>query len=293
MRQAAAILVLAILLAAGAGRTSGAAAQTLAGYEHEAATIIRELRDEMMAHLRTELEKAGPAEATRVCRHLAPRIARRIEDETGWELRRTALRVRNPANAPDDVERGVLLSFETRAMAGQDFTAMRTIRVVERNGQPYVHYMRAIPTFDACLTCHGANLAPDVEAAIAEHYPRDEATGYETGDLRGAFSLYKPYDPEEARRLARTGTEPATAPADLPQEVALSDGRTGDPRAGRDLFDRHCHSCHRAADLAARAFAKDGDTSDMCRLLQTHGLTDEARDCDIIAYIKAIAAEGE
>ena len=38
-----------------------------------------------------------------------------------------------------------------------------------------------------CLTCHGAALSPDVEAALAESYPEDHATGYSAGDLRGAF----------------------------------------------------------------------------------------------------------
>lgn len=38
-----------------------------------------------------------------------------------------------------------------------------------------------------CLTCHGADLAPDVQAAIAERYPDDRATGYRTGELRGVI----------------------------------------------------------------------------------------------------------
>jgi len=40
-----------------------------------------------------------------------------------------------------------------------------------------------------CLACHGDNIAPEVTAAIRAHYPEDQATGFATGQLRGAFSI--------------------------------------------------------------------------------------------------------
>jgi hypothetical protein len=42
-------------------------------------------------------------------------------------------------------------------------------------------------TAPLCLTCHGPTLAADVAAAVAARYPRDEATGFAAGDLRGAL----------------------------------------------------------------------------------------------------------
>jgi hypothetical protein len=36
-----------------------------------------------------------------------------------------------------------------------------------------------------CVTCHGAELSPEVKAALAARYPDDRATGYAQGDLRG------------------------------------------------------------------------------------------------------------
>jgi hypothetical protein len=38
-----------------------------------------------------------------------------------------------------------------------------------------------------CVTCHGADVAPDLRAKIEELYPDDQATGYAAGDLRGIF----------------------------------------------------------------------------------------------------------
>ena len=51
--------------------------------------------------------------------------------------------------------------------------------------------MKAIPTGEVCLKCHGSNVAPDVKAAIGELYPEDQATGFKAGELRGAFSVSK------------------------------------------------------------------------------------------------------
>jgi hypothetical protein len=52
--------------------------------------------------------------------------------------------------------------------------------------------MKAIPTGEVCLACHGSDITPEVAAAIDERYPDDMARGYSLGDVRGAFSLSKP-----------------------------------------------------------------------------------------------------
>jgi hypothetical protein len=38
-----------------------------------------------------------------------------------------------------------------------------------------------------CLACHGESLEPAVAAKLAAAYPKDQATGFRAGDLRGAF----------------------------------------------------------------------------------------------------------
>jgi mono/diheme cytochrome c family protein len=45
-----------------------------------------------------------------------------------------------------------------------------------------------------CLACHGARdrLAPGVADALAKLYPKDNATGYDDGDLRGWFWVEVP-----------------------------------------------------------------------------------------------------
>lgn len=253
----------------------------------EAQAVIQRVRDTMMREMQTAMQ-LGPTQAIGVCRHLAPEIAQQIERETGWEVQRPALRVRNPANKPTEDERSVLLSFVSRSVAGQDISRMNTMRRVTRDGVAYAHFMQAIPTFEPCLACHGDNIDPGLHREIRKLYPEDQATGYEVGDLRGAFSLYRALHMPDSP----TAAEPATtAPDDIGYRPTPREGAIGDPVEGRRLFERHCQSCHAPDNLSVHLFgaAAPESEADVCSFLKTHGITDKAQDCDVIAYLQDLA----
>jgi mono/diheme cytochrome c family protein len=42
---------------------------------------------------------------------------------------------------------------------------------------------------EPCAACHGTNIAPGVQAKLAELYPNDQATGFKPGELRGAILI--------------------------------------------------------------------------------------------------------
>lgn len=156
----------------------------------------RKLAQAFFTSLKGELEAAmaegGPVNAIGVCRTMAPGIAGELSQKSGWAVGRTALRVRNPRNAPSVRERAVLMDFLARSRAGQDIKTMESAAVIEEGGRRYLHYMKAIPTGEVCLTCHGSELSPQLRRAIHEVYPSDAATGFEAGELRGAFTFVKP-----------------------------------------------------------------------------------------------------
>ncbi|MFP4225803.1 MAG: DUF3365 domain-containing protein [Desulfobacterales bacterium] len=149
---------------------------------------------ELKSHLQSALLKGGPTEAVSVCSEIAPDIARRFSNQTGWEIGRTALKYRNPDNAPDEWEKKILKKFQKQKQAGQPIKEMETHAVIDMNGSTYFRYMKAIPTQGICVTCHGASLAPKVSEAIDKHYPNDQARGFTVGDIRGAFSIIQPMD---------------------------------------------------------------------------------------------------
>jgi hypothetical protein len=156
----------------------------------------RQLANQLGSQLKSELTAAiaagGPVSAIDVCHTRAPQIAARLSQESGAQVGRTALRVRNPANAPDDTEREVLEQFSAELSAGKAQGPLEAVFEIDRGGKVERRYMRAIPTDALCLTCHGKSLAPEVAAAIARDYPGDQATGFEQGQLRGAFVVTWP-----------------------------------------------------------------------------------------------------
>lgn len=165
----------------------------------EAETLVREARlavesfqKELQGELMAGLKAGGPAKAIEVCRTRAPEIAAERSKETGFRVARTALRVRNAANAPDDWERAALAEFEARLAKGEDPSSVEKVEVVEQAGRRFFRYARAIRTGEGCLACHGAAPKPEVSEKVKALYPSDRATGFAAGSLRGAFTLTKP-----------------------------------------------------------------------------------------------------
>ncbi len=134
------------------------------------------------------IEQDGLVAAVEVCQIQAPTIADGVSTES-MHVGRTALRVRNPANAADAWERRVLEDFERQMASGKDPAGIEAFAIRQVDGQRQGHWMGAIPTGGLCLSCHGSSLDPELQQTIDQRYPQDRATGFEPGSLRGAFSV--------------------------------------------------------------------------------------------------------
>ena len=108
---------------------------------------------------------------------------------------RTALRLRNPANAPDDFERAAMERFQREIAAGADPAALELAEIVEGPQGDTFRYMKPIMTGGPCVLCHGEAVPPEAMAAILERYPEDRATGFAPGEMRGAFTITKALAP--------------------------------------------------------------------------------------------------
>ena len=192
----------AALLAAGAVMAEPAAVPAAASAPapqapnpqvEEAKGLIKTFAGTLKGELEAAMKAGGPIEAIKVCKERAPAIAADISAKSGWKVGRTSLKTRNgQLNAPDDWERAVLYRFDERHAAGEPADSLAFAEVVEVNGTREFRFMKAIPTGEVCLACHGTQIAPAVSAALDEAYPGDQARGYKVGDVRGAFSLSKP-----------------------------------------------------------------------------------------------------
>lgn len=159
----------------------------------EAKGIIQQFATELQGELQAAMQEGGPVQAIEVCKERAPSIAEELSAQTGWTVGRTSLKTRNVAhNRPDPWEAEVLARFDARQAAGEDVQTMAYAEVVDGEDGKRFRFMKAIPTAEICLACHGQDIAPEVTEALDAAYPDDQARGYEVGEVRGAFSLSKP-----------------------------------------------------------------------------------------------------
>ena len=190
------------VLVAGALGTLAAAWAVSAGSEVPPAELERarqaaqQLKGELMKNLTAALAEGGAPQGVRVCSEIAPGIAAGLSKD-GMTVRRVTTRPRNPANAPDAAEKQMLDTLAAALARGEKVTELvETSEAVVPPGSGRVArrnllYLTPLTISAPCLRCHGdpAQIDPAVKAVLAEKYPKDQATGYEVGDLRGAVSV--------------------------------------------------------------------------------------------------------
>lgn len=149
------------------------------------------LVNNLLGALRPALDSLGAVGAVSFCSRealdLTGGTAFRAGD--GVEIKRTSRRVRNPANAPDDLEDAALTHFqETMANTG----SYPEEWIQRSDGE--VRYYKPLFVAEFCLQCHGApgQLAEGVPEILADLYPGDQAVGYGTGDFRGLIRVTVP-----------------------------------------------------------------------------------------------------
>ncbi len=181
------VVFIATLFSAG----HACAEQALQADINEGKGIIKAFMGDLKGELQKGMKQGGPVHAIQVCNTLAPQLAEAHTQMSGWQVGRTSLKLRNSENAPDAWEAGVLTEFESRKAAGEDPMKLVKAEVVEEQGRKVLRLMKAIPTAELCLKCHGGEIEGPVAAKLDELYPDDKARGFKAGDLRGAFTLKK------------------------------------------------------------------------------------------------------
>ncbi|MDH4133216.1 MAG: DUF3365 domain-containing protein [Gammaproteobacteria bacterium] len=173
-------------------------APAMAGDTEDRMSASRMAANDLGGALKTALgaaiKEGGAVNAIQVCNTKAPSIAADLSSKKGWKVARTSLKLRNARNAPDAWETKVLKEFDARRAKGEDPATLEHGEMVMAGGKHEFRYMKAIaiPADAPCLQCHGSNIDPAVSAKLKALYPQDNATGYKTGELRGAFTITQP-----------------------------------------------------------------------------------------------------
>ncbi|MCK5725958.1 MAG: DUF3365 domain-containing protein [Thiotrichaceae bacterium] len=157
----------------------------------EAKMITKAFGGALKTKLKAAMTEGGPVNALEVCNKEAIAITEKVAQEQGASISRVSLKNRNPTNVPNDWQKAVLEDFDARAAKGEDIKTMGFAEVVENDGKKQLRFMKALPTGDLCLSCHGDNINPALQAKITELYPEDKAIGYKKGQVRGAIIVIK------------------------------------------------------------------------------------------------------
>lgn len=188
MRRVGLLIVGLSLLLAGCESSSEPKVSMSVEQAMEAGKRIADASQSALAsHLIKEIENVGFEGAVTYCHVNALPITDSLSLIYNAEIRRTSFRNRNDANAPDSLDRVVLARFER--MHEGDTVPKPEVRYTERGKARYYSPIFVAPI---CLNCHGMtgmDLTADLHALILDEYPNDEAVGFETGDVRGAWVI--------------------------------------------------------------------------------------------------------
>ena len=157
----------------------------------EARSLVKAFASDLKHVLKTSMKSEGPISALKVCNLQADPIAQKNATSSGWNIGRTSLKVRSASNTPDEWELNTLRQFEKRKEAGENLKTMEYSETVKEGDNSVYRYMKPIPTAVMCTTCHGVNVPDNINTKVKLLYPNDQATGFNVGDIRGAFTLQK------------------------------------------------------------------------------------------------------
>ncbi|MCP3928451.1 MAG: DUF3365 domain-containing protein [Bacteroidetes bacterium] len=136
--------------------------------------------------LQSALKENGVQGALEYCKLTAFPIVDSLSEAHNAEIRRTSLKVRNPQDAPDEIEKTILDKFHKMELKGESIKP-----IVQREGENVAFYapIRILPL---CTQCHGEvgeGLTQENNNFIQSLYPEDKAIGYAENDLRGIWSI--------------------------------------------------------------------------------------------------------
>ena len=182
------ILLTAVLCSLALAAPARAADEDIEALKTEAAEIVASFAQELQGALMTAMKEGGPVNAIDICNEKAPEIAASAAAASGWSVARSSHRLRNPENAPDAYTAAAI----AREAAGEPAKGLARAEIVEEGGRQVFRFVKAIPTGQPCLNCHGGeDVKPEVVAKLAELYPDDAARGFSVDQMRGVFTLSK------------------------------------------------------------------------------------------------------
>ena len=152
--------------------------------------ITKKTSDELSGKLMAKMKEGGIPLAVEYCNTAALPLTSKISEAEHVNIKRTSLKVRNPLNTANKEEVQIINKF--LSMIDRNNTPKPVVKL-DQSGNP--HYYAPILLDSKCLVCHGTlnkELSIKADSIIKTFYPKDLATGFKEGDLRGIWSISFP-----------------------------------------------------------------------------------------------------
>lgn len=167
-------------------------AQDINALKAEGKQVIMQLGGSLKKELKAAVKSQGAPHALQVCNERAPEITAKVTMDSGWKISRSSHKLRNLGNKPDAYTAAAIEEFLARQENGEPAKTMAKAEIIEENGVKTFRMVKAIPTGEQCLACHGgAEVSDAVATHITKLYPEDKARDFKIGEMRGVFTLQK------------------------------------------------------------------------------------------------------
>lgn len=149
--------------------------------------LAQTAQESLLTTLQAAIAREGIEGAVRYCNLQALPLMDSLSKTHKATIGRTSLQLRNPANAPTELEQQLLEAYQYNAEEGLPMDDN-----VQKIDQQYMLYTKPIVLgSELCLNCHGqaGAIKPEVLQRIKSLYPNDQARGYKQGEVRGMWSI--------------------------------------------------------------------------------------------------------
>lgn len=150
--------------------------------------IVAETFSLLSSNLQSAIQSGGVSNALPFCSVAAVPLTTSLAGKHGVTIRRVTHKPRNPANRADIVESAMLEHIR----ANREGTNAPAPVVTNFTTATVTFLAPIILNNELCLKCHGESgkdITPEHLAIIQQLYPQDQATGFQLGDLRGAWRV--------------------------------------------------------------------------------------------------------
>jgi hypothetical protein len=179
----------ASLLKVLAAEVGGQAGRRMAEGKKVAGQAFQLLSGQLMG----AMAKGGPIHAIDFCSTRALALTAAVGSSNRVVLHRVTHAPRNPANAANPLEQELITRFQAEIRFGTNQPPMPPAPVMRTNEAGVaVFYAPIVLSNPLCLQCHGTpgrEIATATAEAIRQRYPKDRATGFRPGDIRGLWKV--------------------------------------------------------------------------------------------------------